>query len=149
MLSNSIHFIGPVSPLCNDINCCTIDEVIDYIKDKDILAIDTETSGVDWNKEKVVMFQIGDNNKQFVIDTRTIDISRLKPYLEDPNKTYIGQNIKFDYKFIKSSFGIILKKVFDTMLAECILNCGRTKVGYGLVKLTERYLNITLSNLFF
>ena len=31
------------------------------------------------------------------------------------------------------------------MLAECILNCGRTKVGYGLAKLTERYLNITLS----
>lgn len=46
----------------------------------------------------------------------------LKPWIESPDHKKIGQNIKYDYKFMRQ-FDIILKGViFDTMLAHYLLD---------------------------
>lgn len=137
-----IYFIGPKELLLSSsITEATIEDCIKYCENKDILAIDTETTGIDWNKEKIIMLQIGDKDRQFVIDTRFVNIDPLKHILE--TKLIIGQNIKFDYKFLLNN-NIRLKNVWDTMLAECVLKCGKKKVGYGLNILCERYLKISL-----
>lgn len=84
--------------------CTTLDECINYIKDKEVLSVDIETTrkfngtksnqeGLDPYLSKIVMFQIGDKNTQFIIDTRTIDIQKLVELL--PNKTVVGHNLKF------------------------------------------------------
>ena len=144
-MSNNINFIGPVSPFCDDINCCSIDDAIKYLDSKYLIAIDTETEGLDWNKDKVIMLQLGDNDKQFIIDTRFTNIEPLRNILEDSNRIFIGQNIKFDYKFLLASFNIRLRSVYDTMLAECILNCGKRNVGYSLANICKRYVGYEMN----
>ena len=60
------------------------------------------------------------------------------------SKTIILHNAKFDLQVLKKA-GIILDKIYDTMLAECVLYCGIENYGYGLDKLVKRYIDIDLS----
>ena len=66
-------------------NCCditTIDDVVSYCEDKPVLGIDTETEGFDFTCKKMIMFQIGDLERQYVIDTRFVSIAPLRDVLE-------------------------------------------------------------------
>jgi len=123
----------------------TIEECVEFLKDQDLVGVDTETEGKDFTSKKIVMFQIGTEEVQYVIDTRTISIEPLREFLEG-DATKIFHNVKFDYKFIKSNYNIEMKNIYDTMLAECVLNCGKDKYGYSLNHLTQRYLEVSLEN---
>jgi DNA polymerase I-like protein with 3'-5' exonuclease and polymerase domains len=122
----------------------TIDECVEYISKQEVVGVDTETDGKDFTRKKIVMFQIGTADVQYVIDTRTVSIEPLRAYLEG-SATKIFHNVKFDYKFIKSNYNIEVNNIYDTMLAECILHCGKDKWGYSLNSLTQRYLEISLN----
>jgi len=125
--------------------CVSMDEAITYLSKQDMLGVDTETEGKDFLSKKVVMFQIGTKDIQFVIDTRFIDITPLIPILEDPNIVKIFHNIKFDYKFLKQWYNMDIKNPYDTMLAEGIIHCGQNNVGYSLNALTKKYLEKELN----
>jgi ribonuclease D len=51
---------------------CTIDDVIRYCSKQKVLGLDTETTGLDPHIDKIVMFQIGDQTNQFIIDARKL-----------------------------------------------------------------------------
>jgi DNA polymerase I-like protein with 3'-5' exonuclease and polymerase domains len=121
----------------------TMDEVVSYCKVKTVLAIDTETTGLDYTTDKVILFQIGDTEKQFLIDTRKNGIKELQSLLEDNNIIKIFHNAKFDVNFIKSTFNINCENVYDTMLAEKILTCGTGK-SVSLLNTLNRHLNIQM-----
>ncbi|QDP52804.1 MAG: putative DNA polymerase [Prokaryotic dsDNA virus sp.] len=125
--------------------CATMDEAVNYLSQQTVLGVDTETEGKDFTRKRVVMFQIGTKDLQFVIDTRYTGIEPLIPILENPNIVKIFHNVKFDYKFLKRWWGADIKNVYDTMLAECVINCGRKAVGYSLNALTQRYLSKELN----
>ena len=139
----SVRFIGTNSPL-NGIQTATIQECKAYCESKTVLGVDTETEGFDFTCKKMIMFQIGDRDRQYVIDTRTIDISPLKEILESNEITKVLHNAKFDYKFIKKWAGISLEEIYDTFLVERVINCGKQDYGYSLARCTERYLGKTL-----
>lgn len=103
------------------------DFIVDYFKETKpkIIGLDTETRGLDFMEHKVVMVQIGDMNNQFIIDTRYYGIEYLRDVLESNETTKVLHNAKFDYKFIRKQFNIVIRKVYDTMLADKVLNCGR------------------------
>lgn len=140
---SAVKFIGTNSPL-NDIQEATIQECKAYCESKTVLGVDTETEGFDFTSKKLIMFQIGDSEQQFVIDTRTVDISPLKEILESNEITKVFHNAKFDYKFIKKWAGISVQKIYDTYLVERVLHCGKQDHGYSLSRCTERYLGVTL-----
>ena len=125
--------------------CTTIDEAVNYLSQQSVLGVDTETEGKDFLRKKVVMFQIGTKDVQYVIDTRYQGIEPLLPILENENIVKIFHNIKFDYKFLKSWWGADIKNPYDTMLAEGVINCGKKAVGYSLNALTQRYLGKELN----
>ncbi|MDC6350733.1 DNA polymerase [Zeaxanthinibacter sp. PT1] len=108
------------------------------------IAVDTETTGLDFIDDKMVMFQIGDLDNQFIVDTRYHKIDSFRMYLEDTDITKVLQNAKFDYKFIKQASGIELDKVFDTMLADKVINGGK-EMPSGMDELAPRYLNEWIS----
>ncbi len=139
----SVRFIGTNSPL-NDIQTATIQECKAYCESKTVLGVDTETEGFDFTCKKLIMFQIGDRERQYVIDTREVDIEPLREILESDDIVKVFHNAKFDYKFIKMWAGISVEKVYDTFLVERVLNCGKQDYGYSLARCTERYLNQTL-----
>ena len=138
-----ITFVTKTTSLSDSYKLGTIQDVVDYCYNKEVLGVDTETEGFDFTCKKMIMFQIGDENQQFVIDTRFVSIEPLRPILESTAIIKIFHNAKFDYKFIKKWASIECEGVYDTFLVERILSCGR-HIGYGLKDLCERYLNVEL-----
>ena len=120
---------------------CTIEYVAEYCASKTVLGVDTETEGLDFTCKKMIMLQIGDEDTQFVIDTRYVNIDALKPILESRDIIKIFHNAKFDYKFIKKWSGITCERIYDTFLTEIVISCGKSS-GYGLKDLCKRYLNV-------
>jgi DNA polymerase-1 len=127
---------------CEVGNESTIEDCLSYFKDKTQIQVDTETTGVDPHSSKIISLQLGDKHNQWFIDCRKVDILIFKELIE--SKLCILQNAKFDYKMFKKA-GIILDKIYDTMLAECVLFCGYSSWGYGLDSLVNRYLQVDLS----
>ena len=107
-------------------------------------GVDTETTGLDVINDKVILLQIGDKDEQYLFDTRTFDPEPLREFLEGRRAFKVLHNAKFDYKMIRSNFGIELEKVRCTWIAEKILTQGRKKSGFSLDALLEQYLNIAM-----
>jgi len=131
-----IYTIG-IDSMFSTFEKATIEQAVEYCSSKSILGVDIETSGLDFLDDKMIMFQIGDDIDQFVLDTRVVDISAFKSILESKTITKILHNAKFDYKFIKRQ-GITMEKVWDTMLVQKVLTNGQN-VKYGLKDLLELY----------
>ena len=68
-----IYTVGSTALITNFTEC-TIEYVAEYCANKEILGVDTETEGLDFTTKKMIMFQIGDEETQFVIDTRVVSI---------------------------------------------------------------------------
>jgi len=126
-------------------NLGNINDAVEYCSDKTVLGVDTETEGFDFTSKKMIMFQIGDEDKQFVIDTRVVSIEPLREILESQEIVKIFHNAKFDYKFIKRWADIECEGIYDTFLTERVLNCGRDGVRYGLKDVCKKYLNVELN----
>lgn len=119
----------------------SIEECLAYFEGHQWVAVDTETKGRDPHSKKILSVQLGDAANQFVIDVRHVNILLLKDLLE--TKGVILHNAKFDYKFFKKA-GILLDKIYDTMIAEAVIHAGYQKFGYGLDVVCERYVGVKL-----
>jgi DNA polymerase I len=145
-----IYFISKTQSLWNapeqgvEIKTCTIQDVVNYCKTKDILGVDTETEGLDFTKHSMILFQIGDEENQYLIDTRNTDIEPLRGILESKSILKVLQNAKFDYKMILQKTGIKLENIYDTMLVEKVIHCGKFGLSYSLKALCAKYLAIEL-----
>ena len=139
-----IYFISNTTSISTSFKTATIDDVVKYCEDKDVLGVDTETEGFDFTCKKMIMFQIGDANNQYIIDTRFVSIEPLRKVLESKETIKIFHNAKFDYKFIKKWSNITCEGIYDTFLVELVISCGKG-LGYALKDLCKRYLNVELN----
>ena len=73
-----IHVIGSINTVPSPhYKTASVSDVVRYCESKKVLAVDTETEGFDFITKKMIMFQIGDEHEQFVIDTRVVSIESL------------------------------------------------------------------------
>lgn len=153
-----VYFISNqkrISTNTNEIQEATIQDCLEYFKNKDIIEVDTETERSKWSSNvdrlpdpytaKVLCIQLGDKNNQFVIDTN-VDFSSLKVLMEDKNKLKILANAFFDLRFFYH-YGWETVNVYDVFLAECIIYRGKKlpKGFRGLEQMSTRYLGETVS----
>lgn len=146
-----IYFISNQRQLTRyeDIELCELDFMFEYFKDKNEVQVDTETTGSFNHYSRIISLQIGTKECQFVIDFQTLNKEEKQrisdEILNNPNKLKLLHNAKFDIKFIWFE-GMEICSVYDTMLAECILNAGReTEEGfYSLKGLSQRYCGVEL-----
>lgn len=116
-------------------------KAIEILSELDEIALDTETGGLDPYTKKLLLLQLGNEHFQVLFDINSYDgiiPIELKEFLNNSSKLYILQNAKFDLKFLFHQ-GIILKKVYDTMLAEIIITNGLQYFGRDLKSLTQKY----------
>lgn len=110
-----------------------------------IIQIDSETTGRNAHINDILCFQIGnrEGDKQIVIDCSSIDIRFYKSILEE--YYCVGQNLKFDLQFLYN-YGIIPRKIYDTMIVEQFLYLGYPsgQISYSLASIAERRLGIYL-----
>ena len=142
---SNIFFISKNQGLiASSFKTCTIEEAVEDLLTSKILGVDTETEGFDFTCKKLLMLQIGDDSRQYVIDCRALtyaDQVQLTRVLNNEDIIKIFHNAKFDYKFIKHYLHIDTVNIHDTYLCEKVLHCGKSDYGFGLAKLVKRYLN--------
>lgn len=125
-----------------------IDNFITWLTNKTILGLDTETTGLDPFVSEVILLQIGDENTQWVFNTKALGKDFIKHILSivvAKNIKLILHNAKFDYKFIKHHFDIDLNNIFCTMLAAQILSGGDKNIKLSLKSTLKRFLNASIS----
>lgn len=123
------------------------DKAITFLSTSTFLSVDTETTGINPFAHKVLLLSVGSPLNQYVFDLARLErqLPQLKKLLENPKVTCVLHNAKFDYKFLKYNLGIEMENLFDTMLAEMLLQKGRKLQGFGLDDVTDKYLGITLN----
>lgn len=120
-------------------------ELIDYLKDKDCVAYDTETTGLDAESEIIgisvaaepdlgwyVVLSYWDREKLVYLETKSVIHSLLKVLLQ---KDLVMHNSVFDCAMTRTNFGVDLmpKVAVDTMILAQLLDenrpCGLKELG--------------------
>jgi DNA polymerase-1 len=121
------------------------DESLQMMKDWKVIQLDTETTGRDPHLCDFLCVQFGNDSAdaRIVVDCTTIDIKLYKNTLE--SRRCVLQNAKFDLQFF-FNYGIIIRKVYDTMIVEQLLHLGYPsgQVSYSLKAIAERRLGINI-----
>ncbi len=142
----AIYYLGKEN---TEYEKCTVDQVIEYFKDKPEVQVDTETTGFFNHLSEIILLQFGDYDNQYVLSMSLIseeDIKKLSDnILNNPNIIKLFQNAKFDIKFLWRH-GFEVCSVYDTLLAECLLSAGREVENgyYSLYALAVRYCGVYL-----
>ncbi|QVL19074.1 DNA polymerase I [Pseudomonas qingdaonensis] len=125
------------------------------LKDAELFAFDTETTGVDAQQAQLVglSFAVKPHEAAYIplahdyegapqqLD-RELVLNALKPLLEDPNKAKVGQHAKYDINILANCAGITVRGVaFDTMLESYVLNSTATR--HDMDSLAKKYLDHT------
>ncbi|HPD39845.1 MAG TPA: hypothetical protein PK411_15975, partial [Mesotoga infera] len=123
---------------------------INKLKGKSLLAIDTETTGLDPLKDRIRLVQIGaPGEPPLLLDMFALErektISALNELLEDIGKTKLFHNAKFDLSFLKVAGVNVEGPIFDTMLAEQLIISGLGNSSVKLSDLSLKYLHRPLS----
>ena len=123
----------------------SVEDSIREISSWGVIQLDSETSGRDPHLCEFLCVQFGNDkaDKRIVVDCTTIDIEKYKECLE--TKLCILQNAKFDLQFF-FNHGIIIRKVYDTMIVEQLLHLGwpAGQISYALNAIAWRRLNINI-----
>jgi DNA polymerase I len=113
------------------------------------IFLDCETTGLDPFQDKLVLMQILVGQKVFLIHLDNMgasDLGLVKTWLADPTLLKIGQNLKFDLKFLEQLIpGMVARNLFDTYIAETLLTAGISRRGdHSLQALTKKYTGMEL-----
>ncbi len=134
-----------------------------WIKERKFYCLDLETEGLKFLTQKIATIQLGDmlcdNPEVIIIDVRMFSESELAPVIDAiaNSGVKLGQNVKFECRFMNSNFGAKLRNVKCTQVTEQIIRAGlfkgkpgssgRGNKAYGdtsMAKLCMRYLGITI-----
>lgn len=99
------------------------EEALELLAPLSVVELDTETMGLDPYTKELLTVQLGCAEFQVVIDCTSVDIHLFKEYMENPQRTFLGWNIKFDLKFLYHQ-RIVPLRVYDGYLAEKLLWLG-------------------------
>jgi DNA polymerase I-like protein with 3'-5' exonuclease and polymerase domains len=120
----------------------SVKEAIAGLRKLPEIANDTETSGLSCHSKKLLLVQLGNFDIQYVFDIASYNgriPQELKDFMNDYDGVWILQNAKFDLQFYFKQ-GVILKHIYDTMLAEFIITMGYQEFRDGKMKDVKRDL---------
>ncbi|GLP97564.1 DNA polymerase I [Paraferrimonas sedimenticola] len=117
------------------LNQAQLDEWLDKLAKAELIAVDTETTSIDYMQAKLVGLSFAVEAGEAAYLPLAHDypgapaqldfdqaLAQLKPLLEDADKAKVGQNLKYDMSVL-ARHGIELKGVaYDTMLESYVFN---------------------------
>lgn len=108
------------------------------------LYLDIETDGLDPLTCNLVTLQLMKDSGKSIIIKDPESLEAIKNQLE--SHIIVGHNLKFDSKFLKYRYGITLKNVYDTYIAEIALSGGLLAgmKGASLKDLAFKYCGVNI-----
>lgn len=120
-------------------------EAIPVLQAASVMAVDTETTGLDPLRSKVRLLQLGTAEGTFVVDLFKIhDLESLRPILLKASCIKLLHNAKFDAKMLWHHWQLEVGPVFDSLLASQLLHVGQSDVRHSLAAVSRRHLGLEL-----
>jgi ribonuclease D len=110
------------------------------------IAIDTEATGLCFNRDRLCLVQLSDGNGDVHMvhfPEPKYDAPNLTALLEDPERTFIFHYARFDVALLLNTFNVLIQSLFCTKIASRL--CRTYTDSHGLKDLCRELLNITLS----
>jgi len=141
-----IYLVSNQKSFLNDFKYISLEESIEMLISLEEIGLDTETTGLSCHTKQLLSIQLGNQDFQIVYDIASY-FGKIPKLLKEFMQTYKGlwiiQNAKFDLQFLYKQ-DIILKNIFDTMLAEIIITIGIQDDGRDLKTLAWKYCGAEL-----
>lgn len=113
---------------------------LDKVKKQKTVYLDIEASGLDAYNTEILLVGVKVKSSYFMFDY-TADFVTITKTLA--KRYVVGHNLKYDIKLLKVSSGILIKKLYDTMIAEQRMFMG-ADYSFGYADLVERYEKIAV-----
>lgn len=114
------------------------------VEQRPVTALDLETTALSPRDGEIRIISLNTGSGRYVVDL--FQTKTMGPLVEALNKTkgvIVGQNLKFDQKWLLWKHMVELEKVFDTFRASSILYNGYQHVSHDLYDLFRRELKIS------
>ncbi|MBL6689815.1 MAG: DNA polymerase I [Pseudomonadales bacterium] len=131
-----------------------LDGWIDTLKAANAFAFDTETTSIDYMEANIVgiSFAVEVGKAAYVPIAHDYEgapeqlsmdevFSRIGPLLADPERTIIGQNLKYDISVLAKQGIPVKARIFDTMLESYVLNSVASR--HNMDDLALKYLGVS------
>lgn len=109
------------------------------------VAVDTETSGLDWRRDSLHLCQLFTPATGPVLvrrsDAHPANLARL---LEDPEIVKVFHHAPFDLRFLEATWGVRASSVVCTKTASKLLDPANPPAAHSLGALLERHFGVTL-----
>ena len=115
------------------------------IEFSDCIAIDTETMGLDFRRDRLCLVQIsnGDNHAHLVQIKKNTSYPILAKMLKNNNIKKIFHYARFDLAAIQKNMGIFCENIYCTKIASKLIRTYTDK--HGLKELCKELINIDIS----
>lgn len=112
----------------------------------EFIGFDLETSGLDPFVNKITLAQFNLGGEIYIFNVVELGLGVLTYIIDLINgqqlkKTVLGHNIKFDLQFLKVHTKTLFTDVYDTMLAEGLIEKGLNKEFRPLKHVVQKYLD--------
>lgn len=109
------------------------------------VAVDTETSGLDWRRDSLHLCQLFTPATGPVLvrrsDAHPANLARL---FEDPEIVKVFHHAPFDLRFLEAAWGVRASSVVCTKTASKLLDPANPAAAHSLGALLERHFGVTL-----
>lgn len=120
----------------------------DRIQNVGILAVDTETTGIDRPRDHVVFWSMSDGENRWCLDRAALP--SFKAFLEDPDRDLVFQNANFDAWMLLNS-GVDLSarghrtnyRRYDTAVMHCLF---KDNEPHDLKSMSGKYLGVPMES---
>ena len=115
------------------------------IEFSDCIAIDTETMGLDFRRDRLCLIQIsnGDNHAHLVQIKKNTSYPILTKILKNNNIMKIFHYARFDLATIQKNMGIFCENIYCTKIASKLIRTYTDK--HGLKELCKELMNVEIS----
>jgi ribonuclease D len=110
----------------------------------DIVALDIETTGLNWRQDKIGTIQLQVDDTTYVIRVNGHTPSHLKAVIEDGRVCKVLHHAMFDLRFLAHRWNVTPANVVCTKIASKLAEPEAPKQAHSLAPLVERYLGIAL-----
>lgn len=100
------------------------------LREMEHFAYDTETTGLEWCRNEIFLLSFSDGETAWLVYDRDFERTLLLFFLgcifEDPKKSIVGHNVKFDRHHTKKTYGVnISRRCEDTLIKAHLLDENR------------------------